>query len=300
MFDTTTPSIKKLAKILKVIIGFCFIILLAYYYIYHSSFYLSSHSYRIISGVNDDETGFYIVKYPTEKRFFYYRSRYKDCDAGGGCEFSFFKSRSVFINNADADSFKVFDKGNYFARDKNNIYFGISTYNRSGTSPYNTTPSVTIIPLNNSNDLVTQLDSLHLTINDDVYFFDKRIEGAKASDFTFLESKSTLYSPNDIQNGFVRSNDRIFKGLQQVKAYGGNEFCGYDRILKEWLLNRDKLCGDDFDCLQKRPKVVSSENNPVKIDVDSFSRIVNEVTDIYDGHVSNKSNYAKDKNHVYY
>lgn len=297
---SSTNSSSFFSRKFFIFIVFCFVILIAYYYVYHSNLYLSSHSYRIISGVNDDQTGFYVINYPTEKRFFYYRNSYKPCNASGGCEVSTFKSRITFIDNVDQESFKVFEIGNHYARDKNNIYFGLGVDNPDGVYPYKTSPSVVTIPLTNINDVVNQIDGAHISINEDVYFFDKRIEGAKASSFVFIESTSTKYYPDYIQNGFIRSNNSIFKGSQQVKAYGGNGFCINEVAVKEWLLNRDKICGDDFECLQKRPTPVSTKDTPVEIDVDSFSRFINEVINNDSGYVTNQSNYAKDKNHVYY
>ena len=245
------------------------VLLVAYWFVYHSSIYLSTFSHRIGGGTGD---GFYAVSYPTHQRVFYFRHW-----VGGEWPFQTLAMQVGFVDGADPKSFEVL--GKYYARDKNQVYFAFYQSRR-----------VVALPIKGSLQLLSEY---YLADGDSVYFGGQELAGAHASGFVFLDPPTAPYGADiggdrTFDARYARSGDTMYYGGAPVEARRDGAFI-------------KSITHATIPC-NPIEKQYSQGNTICKItsDAKDQSITVDAATFSVFEPASPLHAYAKDKNHVYF
>ncbi len=254
----------------SVVYGILFVVaaLMVYWFVYQSSVYLSTFSHRIGGG---EGNGFYVVTYPTHKRVFYFRHW-----VGGEWFFQTFAMQVGFIEGADPKTFDVL--GAYYAKDKNSIFFA-----------FDQSRVVAPIPITGE---IKLLSDYYVANGDSVYFENRELTNARASDFVFLDPPTAAYENVEAERTFdarfARSGSSIYYGAEPVTARQDGAFIKSITHTSIPCTPAEKQYSPGNTVCQLTS---DGTDQQVAIDAATFS-VLQPTTPLHA--------YAKDKNNVYY
>ncbi|HEY4527065.1 MAG TPA: DKNYY domain-containing protein [Candidatus Paceibacterota bacterium] len=234
------------------------LIMVGYYFVYHSNTYLKTFSHKIGGATGD---GFYEVNYPTHKGFFYFRHW-----QGGEWPFQTFKMQIAFVRGADSKTFKPL--GQLYAIDKNTLYFAWASSRQIVKVPDADLSSVVL------------LDDYYVKDSTSVFYADKKLSEAAASDFRFLNKEG---NPR-----YGLSSGRIYYGADVIHAVRDGTFVMSIQHQHIPCRNQKPSQAGYYVC----DLTESGEDIEVPIDTATFQILDHKYSDIH--------TYAKDNKYAYF